>query len=85
MSRQKNAPTNSFSPAECGTVNDIARRVEVCAQPLMDILEGTIAKWPRSDDDAQALCNQFGSSEKCIREVARKCGKGIQKTIISSK
>lgn len=68
----------------CGNSNDLAKRVEVCAKPLMDLLQGTIEKWPRTNEDAMELCSSFQAAERCIRESSRKCGKGIQKTIIST-
>lgn len=72
------------SDGACGSVNDLAKRVEVCAKPLMDMLQGTVEKWPRTDEDAMTLCDSFLGSERCIRDTSRKCGRGIQKTIIST-
>jgi len=41
----------------CGTFNDLAKRVDTCAKPLLDILAGTLEKWPETDDDAMKLCD----------------------------
>lgn len=45
----------------CGTTDDLAMQVQTCAKPLMDILEGTIEKWPRNEKDAADLCNSVSS------------------------
>lgn len=77
------SPSTTFE-GTCGSSDDLAERVEVCAKPLMDILQGTVEHWPRNDEDAMKLCDSFLGSERCIRDASRKCGKGIQKTIIST-
>lgn len=50
-------PTKQGANITCGTEDDLALRVQICAKPLMDILEGTIEKWPRNEQDAGDLCN----------------------------
>lgn len=68
----------------CGTKSDIAYKIEVCAEPLMDILEGRIKKWPRDNNDVHELCTSFQQTEKCIRDVSRRCAKGLSRTILST-
>ena len=46
----------------CGNSDDLAKRVEVCAKPLMDLLQGTIEKWPRTNEDAKGLCDSVSES-----------------------
>lgn len=70
--------------SNCGTLNDVSKRVEICAKPLMDLLQGTVEKWPRSEEDAMKLCESYAGSERCIRETARKCTKGLPKSILSA-
>lgn len=41
---------------KCESTNDLANRVDKCAEPLMDILSGKLREWPRTDEDAMALC-----------------------------
>ena len=45
----------------CGGGEDIARKVEICAQPLMDILQGTIKKWPTTSEDVKEMCDSVSS------------------------
>lgn len=83
-SRQNPRQAKQLINETCGTMDDLANRVEVCAASLMDILEGKIKKWPRDNNDVHGLCISFQQSEKCIREVSRKCAKGLQRTILST-
>lgn len=69
----------------CSDLDDLAERVEICAKPLMDILSGNIEKWPKTIREMSDLCKEFGDSERCIRDAARRCAKGLHKTILSSK
>lgn len=82
--RQSKPSNTTLTSANCGGLSDIADKVQVCAKPLMDILTGTIPKWPKTDQDAKDLCDSFIGCEKCIRDVGRKCTKGLHKTIIST-
>lgn len=58
QTQQKQAPIGNIT---CGTLEDLVNRVEVCAAPLMDILQGSIAKWPRTDADIGDLCQSVSS------------------------
>ena len=51
----------------CGGVEGIAKRVEACAQPLMDILEGSLKKWPTTNQDVKELCDSVSSFKIGIR------------------
>lgn len=64
--------------------DDLSLAIEKCAKPLMSIIEGTIEKWPKNEEDAFELCKSFAVAEKCIKDVARKCAQGLQKAIFSS-
>lgn len=83
-SNQTGRQKSLVADPNCGTLNDLAKRVDACAKPLMDLLQGTVEKWPRNEEDAATLCNSFAASERCIRETSRKCAKGIHKTITST-
>lgn len=62
-------PTSSQIPkraneTECPkTFYDLSARVEICAKPLMDLLQGRVEKWPRVENDINDLC-QSVSNEK---------------------
>lgn len=56
--KQQNRPHNSTT---CRNSDELAYNVEICAQPLMDILQGTIEKWPANVADAGELCDKVGS------------------------
>lgn len=53
QNKQHNATT-------CRNSDDLAKNVEVCAEPLMDILQGTIEKWPSNNAEAGELCDKVG-------------------------
>lgn len=42
----------------CGSMDDVAYKIEICSQPLMDILEGRIKKYPRDINDVNELCQK---------------------------
>lgn len=58
--------------------------VEVCSKPLVDIIQGQLEKWPKNENEARELCDSYIVMEKCIKDVSRKCAKGLQKTIVST-
>lgn len=49
-------PLNS-TKFPCGSVETNSRRVEFCAKPLMNLIEGDVEVWPNSTSDIAALCN----------------------------
>lgn len=53
----------------CGSIDDVADKIEVCAQPLMDILEGRIKKYPRDINDVNELC-QTVSLKRLSKEIS---------------
>ncbi|KAG9509088.1 hypothetical protein GZH46_02404 [Fragariocoptes setiger] len=75
---------DSSKNAKCGTTEQVADRIEMCARPLMDILEGTLEKWPDSTQDIRDLCGRIVVAEKCIRDVGRNCLTGLRRTIVSA-
>lgn len=46
---------------ECGTVDDLAHRIEVCAKPLLDLIQGTAQFWPKSVPDVKNLCERVSN------------------------
>ena len=41
---------------KCGTSNELADRIEVCAKPLLELVQGTTDVWPRNNADLVNLC-----------------------------
>jgi len=56
----------------CGSSDDLALKVEVCAKPLMDILEGKVEKYPQNDNDLLLLCNSVCIATECLSLQAQK-------------
>lgn len=54
----------SQNDTACGTLYDLAHKVEVCAKPLMDILQGTIEKWPTNEKETSDLCSSVSISAR---------------------
>ena len=52
LQKTKESATNET----CGSFDDLALKVERCAQPLMEIIEGTIDPWPSTEEDIAKLC-----------------------------
>lgn len=48
--------TSYVDVKNCGTTDDLAERIEICAKPWMDMIQGTIEKWPRNTNDVKELC-----------------------------
>lgn len=47
---------------QCGTSNDLAHRVEICAKPLLDLIQGTADFWPKNINEVKNLCEQVSNS-----------------------
>lgn len=67
--KPKQAINNNTKTAHNETYNvdcsvDLPHLVEVCAKPLMDMITGTIEKWPRNVKDTQELCDSVSLLDK---------------------
>lgn len=60
---QKQAPQGAIT---CGSEEDLINRIDACAAPLMDILQGTITKWPRNDAEIGDLCQSVSVSTETL-------------------
>lgn len=54
-------PLNS-TKYPCGSTETNALRVEFCARPLMDLVEGKVRVWPESARDIADICTTVSSS-----------------------
>lgn len=53
----KDDPNRQYVDAKnCGTTDDLAQRIEICAKPVLDLVQGTLEKWPKNINDARDLC-----------------------------
>lgn len=76
------APASKFK-SPCGTNTQVAKRVGGCMDPVFDIVYGAVAQ-PTSDADLVAVCERFATAEKCVRNTAKECLTGLQKTATST-
>lgn len=53
-------------------------------QPIFDLVEGRGYSEAKGDEDLVGHCNRFANVEKCIRETAKDCLDGLQKTAVGS-
>lgn len=67
----------------CGDALQASKKVGDCVQPIMELVEAKIPD-PKSDQDLVAICDRFGTSEKCVRGFAKDCLSGLHKTAVGS-
>lgn len=59
---QESKPREQGTNATCGTEYDLALRIQTCAKPLMNILEGELEHWPKNEKETADLCNTVSGS-----------------------
>lgn len=52
----QSSPTKQSSNTTCGSTADMAAKIEACARPLMNIMEGTLEKKIENEKDCGELC-----------------------------
>lgn len=76
--------TQGKNDKNCASIESLANRVESCAKPLINILQGSMEKWPQNENDVMETCGEFAEAERCIRDKARNCATGFRKIIVST-
>lgn len=62
----------------------MATRIQSYASPILEILEGTVKQWPKTEADTQKLCDAITAGERSIKDESRRCASGLHKTIVST-